>query len=50
MGGRFLSEDVALKFRIDQPRYEGVEQVVEVAVENVLDEGGVDDGEGETKL
>jgi NAD(P)H-hydrate epimerase len=40
VGGRFLSPEMAEKYSLDQPPYEGLDQVVEVAVE----------GEGEEKL
>lgn len=40
LGGRFLGPDVAERYGLDVPRYEGLDQVVEVAVQ----------GEGEEKL
>lgn len=40
VGGRFLGEDVARKYGLDVPQYEGLDQVVEVEVE----------GQGEEKL
>lgn len=41
VGGRFVGHEVAERFGVDIPEYKGVEQVVEVEVE----EGG-DDGDG----
>lgn len=40
IGGRFLSPAMAEKYGLDLPRYEGLDQIVEVPVE----------GEGEGKL
>lgn len=34
LGGRFLGPEVADKYGLDIPEYEGLDQVVEVAVEN----------------
>ena len=33
LGGRFLSPEMAAKYGLDIPKYEGLDQVVEVAVE-----------------
>jgi len=33
LGGRFLSEEMAAKFNLDIPPYEGIEQIVEVGVQ-----------------
>jgi NAD(P)H-hydrate epimerase len=33
VGGRFLAQSVAEKYGIDVPQYEGVDQIVEVPVE-----------------
>ncbi|KAH7112834.1 apolipo protein A-I binding protein-like protein [Dendryphion nanum] len=41
VGGRFLGQEVAERYGLDVPRYEGLDQVVEVEVEK---------GEGEGKL
>ena len=35
LGGRFLSPDVADKYGLDVPKYEGLDQVVEVPVGSV---------------
>jgi NAD(P)H-hydrate epimerase len=42
MGGRFVSKRIAEKYKIDVPEYVGVDQVVEIGVE----EGVIGDGEG----
>ena len=33
LGGRFLSEEMACKYQLDVPPYEGLDQIVEVPVE-----------------
>jgi len=33
VGGRFLGKDVAERYGLDVPKYEGLDQVVEVSVE-----------------
>ncbi|KAF1953447.1 meiotically up-regulated gene 182 protein [Byssothecium circinans] len=33
LGGRFLSEEMAAKYELDVPKYEGLDQVVEVPIE-----------------
>ena len=38
VGGRFLSEQMAEKYQLDLPKYEGVEQVVEVPAKDPNEE------------
>lgn len=33
VGGRFLTKDIAGKYGLDLPRYQGIDQVVEVGVD-----------------
>jgi NAD(P)H-hydrate epimerase len=33
VGGRFLTRDVAEKYELDLPKYPGIDQVLEVAVD-----------------